>query len=132
MMEAFPDLMLLSMITSRMPLAEDELMRGLGEMSPGKDIPLWLVFATQCFLDAQHELKGDTSKGHDQLRTCANSIRASIDQNLKFHETLRIVNWPKQNDERFTEMLYVINEWIGKDVVAEKWKRACCTSLHLI
>ncbi|KAL8750539.1 MAG: hypothetical protein Q9199_006997 [Rusavskia elegans] len=92
MMEAFPDLIMMSMMTSQMPLAEDELMRGIRQMSPGKDIPLWLVFAAQCFLDAQHELKGDISKGHDQLRNNANSIRASIEQNLKFHERLRIVN----------------------------------------
>ncbi|KAL8867724.1 MAG: hypothetical protein Q9198_008414 [Flavoplaca austrocitrina] len=74
MMEAFPDLILLSMMTSKMPLAEDELMRGIRQMSPGKEIPLWLVFAAQCFLDAQHELKADISKGHDQLRRNANSI----------------------------------------------------------
>ena len=49
MMEAFSDLVLLSTITSRFPLAEDELMRGIRQMSPGKDIPLWLVFAAQCF-----------------------------------------------------------------------------------
>ncbi|KAL8898425.1 MAG: hypothetical protein Q9207_006703 [Kuettlingeria erythrocarpa] len=116
MMEAFPDLVQLSMITSRNPLAKDELMRGIRQMSPGKDIPLWLVFAAQCFLDAQHELKGDISKGLDQLRQTANNIGASIDQNLQFHKTLRIVNWPKENDETFTDMLYVMEEWVGKDV----------------
>ncbi|KAI4183777.1 MAG: hypothetical protein LQ346_006232 [Caloplaca aetnensis] len=123
MMEAFPDLVLLSTITSRNPLAEDELVRGIRKMSPGKDIPLWLVFAAQCFLDAQHELKGDISRGHDQLRQTANNIRASIDENLKFHKTLRIVNWPKENDEAFTDILYVMEEWVGKDVVAGKWQK---------
>lgn len=126
LMEAFPDLVLMSMITSRMPLAEDELMRGIRQMAPGKDIPLWLVFAVQCFLDAQHELKSGISKAHDQLQNHAKSIRASIDQNLKFHKKLRIVNWPKENDERFTEMMYVIDEWIVKDAVAEKWKKVNC------
>ncbi|KAL8848129.1 MAG: hypothetical protein Q9221_006849 [Calogaya cf. arnoldii] len=123
MMEAFPDLLLLSMMTSKMPLAEDELMRGVRQMSPDKDIPLWLVFAAQCFLDAQHELEGDISKGHDQLRTNADSIRTSIEQNLKFHEKLRIVNWPKENDRAFTDMLYVIDQWVGKDAVADKWQK---------
>lgn len=123
LLEAFPDLVLLSMITSKSPLAEDELMRGVRAMSPGKDIPLWLVFAAQCFLDAQHELKEAISNGHDQLKSSANSIKASIEENLKFHESLRIVNWPKSNDIQFTEMLRVINEWVGKDAVAEKWKK---------
>lgn len=123
MMEAFSDLYILSKMTSKMPLAEDELMRGIGQMSPGKDIPLWLVFAAQCFLDAQHELEADVSKGHEQLRNNANAIRASIEQNLKFHEKLRIVNWPKENDRAFTDMLYVIDQWIGKDVVADQWQK---------
>ena len=123
MLEAFPDLVLLSMITSKSPLAEDEFMRGIREMSPGKNIPLWVVFAAQCFLDAQHELKDDISDGHDQLRAGANGIRASIEQNMEFHQSLRIVNWPKENDSQLTEMLWVIDEWVGKDVVAEKWKK---------
>lgn len=123
LLEAFPDLILLSMITSRSPLAEDELMRGIRGMSPGKDIPLWLVFATQCFLDAQHEPGDAVSNGHDQLRASANGIRASIEENLKFHESLRIVNWPKSNDLQFTEMLRVITEWVRKCVVTDKWKK---------
>lgn len=123
LLEGFPDLVLLSMIRSKSPLAEDELMRGVRTMSPGKDIPLWLVFAAQCFLDAQHELKEAISNGHDQLKASANSLKASIEENLKFHESVRIVNWPKTNDLLFTEMLRVINEWVRKDVVAEKWKK---------
>ncbi|KAL8668933.1 MAG: hypothetical protein Q9168_006459 [Polycauliona sp. 1 TL-2023] len=121
MMEAFPDLVLLSTITSRTPLAEDELMRGIRQMSPGKDIPLWLVFAAQCFLDAQHEMRDNISEGHDQLRKNANSMRTSINQNLEFHKALKIVNWPKQNDLGFTGLLYMIDQWIEKDVVADKW-----------
>ncbi|KAL8824663.1 MAG: hypothetical protein Q9191_004901 [Dirinaria sp. TL-2023a] len=123
MFEAFSDLVLLSMITSKYPLAEDELMRGIRKMAPGKDIPLWLVFAAQCFLDAQHELKGAVSQGHDQLRRNANNIRASIEANLEFHKTLRIANWPKSNDLQLTEMLRVMTEWVGQDVVADKRKK---------
>ena len=123
MMEAFPDLVLLSMITSRYPLAEDELMRGIRQMSPGKDIPLWLVFAAQCFLDAQHELKGDVSSGHEKLRNTANSIKASIEANMKFHQKLRVVNWPESNDMQFTEMIRVITDWVGQDVIADKWAK---------
>lgn len=131
MMEAFPDLVLLSMITSKSPLAEDELMRGIRQMSPGKDIPLWLVFAAQCFLDAQHELKEDICRGHDQLRNSAKSIRASIEASMRFHESLRIVNWPKSNDTQFTEMLRVIRDWVTRDVVAVKWAEVIHYGNHL-
>ena len=131
-MEAFPDLVILSMITSRSPLAEDELMRGIRQMSPGKDIPLWLVFATQCFLDAQHVLKEKVSEGHRQLRNSANAIRSSIEQTVKFHISLRSVNWPKRNDEQFADMLRVLDDWVGQDVVADKWKKVkVCKMLAL-
>lgn len=42
MLEAFPDLMLMAMMTEKAPLVEDDLIRGFRVMSPGKDIPLWV------------------------------------------------------------------------------------------
>ena len=122
LMEAFPDLMLVVMTTSRCTLAEDELIRGIRQMSPGKPIPLWLVFAVQCFLDTQHVLGRDVRRGHIELQRTANSIRASITQNLKFHELLHIDNWPWENDTQFSGSLEVIEEWIQQDLVANKMK----------
>lgn len=122
LMEAFPDLMLMTMITSKSPLSEDELIRGIRQMAPGKIVPLWLVFAAQCFLDAQHVLGQDVARGHAELQQTANAIRASIKQNLDFHQSLRIENWPRQNDFQFSENLRVIKEWIHDDVVASRLK----------
>lgn len=133
--EAFPDLMLMTMITAQSPLAEDELIRGFRDMAPGKDIPLRLVFATQCFLDIQHVLEQDVSRAHEQLVHNANGIRASIEQNTKFHESLRIENWPRSHDSQFTEMIRVTEEWILRDVVAERLKKvdfAHCIHSYLI
>ena len=122
--EAFTDLMVMTMISSKSPLAEDELIRGFRNMAPGKNIPLWLVFATQCFLDAQHILKKDVVRPHAQLLQTANAISASVNQNLKFHQSLRAENWPRTNDFQFKETLRVNEEWIQRDVVAEKLKKA--------
>ena len=122
LMEAFPDLMLTAIMSSRFSLAEDELIRGIRQMGPGKIIPLWLVFAAQCFLDTQHVLGRDVDRGHTELRQTGNAIRASITQNLKFHQSLRVDTWPRKNDERFSGTLTVIEEWIGQDVVATKMK----------
>lgn len=120
LMEAFPDLMLMTMITAKSPLAEDELIRGIRQMAPGRPISLWLVFAAQCFLDTQHVLDRDTARGHAELEQTTNAIRASIKQNLDFHKSLRIENWPRQNDFQFSEILRVIEEWTRQDMVAEK------------
>lgn len=121
--EAFPDLMLMQMVTSRSPLAEDELIRGFRDMAPGKDIPLWLVFATQCFLDIQHALEQDIGRAHDQLMRTATSIKNSVQQNIQFHQSLRIENWPRSNDIQFTEMIRVIDEWILEDVITQKLRK---------
>ena len=129
LMEAFPDLMLTAIMTSRFSLAEDELIRGIRQMAPGKIIPLWLVFAAQCFLDTQHVLDQDVGQGHTELQQTGNAIRASITQNMKFHQSLRVETWPTQNDTRFSGTLTVIEEWIRQDVVAAKMKTVrlrCC------
>ncbi|KAL8939589.1 MAG: hypothetical protein Q9216_003269 [Gyalolechia sp. 2 TL-2023] len=118
--EAFPDLVLLSMITSKAPLAEDEFIRGVRNMLPGRPITLWLVFAARCFLDAQHVMKRDVDLGYTQLGRTAEAMKLSIKENLTFHKTLRIENWPKSNDFQFTEMLGVIDNWVLRDVIAEK------------
>ena len=128
LLEAFPDLMMMTMITAKSPLAEDELLRGFRDMAPGKDIPLWLVFAAQCFLDAQHVLKKDVSRPHAQLLNTANAIRASVKQNLDFHESLRVENWPRTNDFQFSETLRVIEEWVRRDVVAERLRKVSAPS----
>lgn len=43
--------------------AEDELIRGVREMAPGKKSPLWLTFAVQNFLDIQHVMGPQASRG---------------------------------------------------------------------
>ena len=110
----------MTMITSKAPLAEDELLRGFRDMAPGKAIPLWLVFSVQCFLDGQHELKRDISRPHAQLMNVANAQRASVQKNLEFHRSLRVDTWPRTDDFQFNEILRVIDEWVARDVVAEK------------
>lgn len=129
--EAFPDLVLLSMITSRSPLAEDELIRGIRDMLPGRPIPLWLVFAGRCFLDIQHVMKRAVGLGYDQLGRTAEAMKLSIKENLTFHKSLRIENWPKSNDFQFTEMLGVIDSWVLRDVIAERRRKVKLLSVCL-
>ena len=122
LMEAFPDLMLMSMVTSRSTLAEDELIRGIRHMTPGKAIPLWLVLSAQCFLDAQHVVGQDVARGFAELERTAIAIRSSIKENLDFHASLRVDTWPRQNDYQFSATLTVIEQYVLNDMVADKMK----------
>ena len=122
LMEAFPDLMLISMVTSKSTLAEDELIRGIRQMTPQNPVPLWLVFAAQCFVDVQHFLDQDVARGLAELERTAIAIRTSIKQNLHFHASLRVETWPRQNDYQFSATLTLIEQYILNDLVAEKMK----------
>ena len=123
LMEAFPDLFIFADMTTKSTLAEDELIRGIRQMGPGKDVPLWLVFAAQCFLDAQHELQGDVSNGYSHLSRCAKGIKSSIEETLRFHENLRVVNWPRTNDLQFAEQIRVIDQWVLTDAIADRLRK---------
>lgn len=64
-LEAFPGLMLMTMVTEKLPIAKDELIRGFLGMAPGQDVPLWLAVAAQCSLDAHRVLKRYISRPDD-------------------------------------------------------------------
>ncbi|KAL8685162.1 MAG: hypothetical protein Q9218_007938, partial [Villophora microphyllina] len=143
LLEGFPDLSLFARTTKGDTIAEDNLIRGIRGMGPDRDIPLWLVFAAQCFLDTQHVLERDLGRGHRILVRTASAIKNSIEQNLEFHASLRVENWPKSNDFAMKDMIRTIDGWILQDLVAERFRKASqylplsrfdagCTSLTYI
>lgn len=103
------------------PLGADEFSRGIKQMAPGKPIPLWLVFAAQCFLDAQHQLGDQVEYGYNSLLRNAWLIKKSIEETLDFHKALRSPNWRKQNEKPLTDMLYNIDEFVINDAIARCW-----------
>lgn len=129
--EIWPDLVLMARITEKTTISEDELLRGIRGMKPSSDIPLWLVFAFQCFLDAQHILGQDLERPFNQLKQTSGSIGRSIRLTLEFHKSLRVETWPKTNDGKLQEMLVVIKDWVDADVIVEKLERVCRYSLVL-
>lgn len=120
LMEAFSDLSLLALMMEKHPLAEDELIRGIRDMRPGKPVSLWLTFAAQCFLDSQHVLKDELNQAHSQLVRASVIMYKSLTETLEFHKSLRIETWPKENDKFFYEQQRVIKDWIFADMVGEK------------
>ncbi|KAL8868404.1 MAG: hypothetical protein Q9174_005015, partial [Haloplaca sp. 1 TL-2023] len=122
-MEGFPDLSLFARTTRQETLAEDNFIRGIRDMGPGKEIPLWVIFAGQCFLDTQHVLEADLDRGHKTLVSAAKTIKKSIELNLEFHKSLRVVNWPKEMDAVLREVVKMIDSWVLKDLVADRFQK---------
>ncbi|KAL8915636.1 MAG: hypothetical protein Q9172_006818 [Xanthocarpia lactea] len=123
LLEGFPDLHLLATTSKQKPLAEDDFLRGIRDMEPDRDIPLWLVFAAQCFLDTQHVLEHELDRGYADLKRTATTIKTTIEENLDFHTSLRVTNWPKENDLVMKEMISVIDQWVLKDLLAERARK---------
>ena len=116
--EAMPDLLMLSSINEKKRLAEDELMRGLKSMTPCSNIPLWFVFAFQCFLDAYHHFGNSIDQPYQNLRIVSNSIRKSVMDVKDFHRSLPLKCWPKQ-EEQLDVMLDIIDLWMERDIIAD-------------
>lgn len=115
-MEVLPDFCAFTQRPGRNP-AEDGMTRGIREMIKQNEVHLWLAFAAQVFLDISHVLRVEASRGFGDLVRSAEYVETSIQQVLKFHENLRIKNWPRQNDQDLLQILNLIKEWVKTDAV---------------
>ncbi|KAI9766307.1 MAG: hypothetical protein M1839_004922 [Geoglossum umbratile] len=98
----------------------DNLTKGMGVMYRTKRIPLWLVFATQIFLDINHVLRDRVGGGLLELKAAGEAAKSSL--TFALSARLHTVNWPKSNDRLLENTLTFIDEWITKDAV-DKMKR---------
>ncbi|KAI4193320.1 MAG: hypothetical protein LQ350_008380 [Teloschistes chrysophthalmus] len=113
LLEAFPDMQILAnapALTGKHLLCEDELLRGVRTMKRGDVMPVWPVFAFQCFLDAHHILGNDLDRSYNQLKHTSQSIRDSLVELKDFHTSSTMTAWPKQGDQ-LDEMLQIIEDW---------------------
>ncbi|PYI18955.1 hypothetical protein BO99DRAFT_459826 [Aspergillus violaceofuscus CBS 115571] len=94
---------------------EDEITRGIRKMFDTHQIPLWLVFASQIFLDIHHCLEGDVVNGFADFTNTAKCIQSSIELNQEFFAHLRIVTWPEQYDARIKRFLEFLTAWVDSD-----------------
>ncbi|KAL8705806.1 MAG: hypothetical protein Q9201_001093 [Fulgogasparrea decipioides] len=104
---------------------EDNLIRGIREMAPGRDIPLSHLLATQIFLDIYHVLEDDLGRGQADLTRTATAMKATIEANFDFHSSLRTTTWPKENDALMRDLLEYIDSAILQDTMTEistKWR----------
>ena len=117
LLEALPDFCFLARIKQNVP-AEDELTRGLRSMVDNKRIPLWLIFAAQCYLEAHHALRGNVSKPFKHLRSRGLQIKDSVHQNLDFHSALKSPNWPMGNDKTMiAATVDLVDNWLIIDPI---------------
>ncbi|KAH8428254.1 uncharacterized protein LDX57_005957 [Aspergillus melleus] len=97
---------------------EDQFTRGLRLMFKTHDVPIWLVFAAQVFLDIHHALRGNVRKAFSDLKTSVRSMGA-IKENLELQSSLTIEGWLKKDDREYHSILQDIYRWVDSDPVKE-------------
>jgi hypothetical protein len=87
----------------RLPLPiNDELTRGLMQMCRTKEVPIWLAFAAQVYLDIKNILRVQPTQGFNDLRLAGLRTKQMIKDHFKFHEAWpdqAEANWPKPNNQ---------------------------------
>lgn len=100
--------------------SEDEFMKGLRSAFKTKNVPLWLVFATQVYLDVHHILRDGVSEWYAYLFELDRVFTNSIEANFEFHNSLRIDNWPRSNDMVIRQLLKHMDGIVMQDQILQK------------
>lgn len=80
LMEILPEMLVLARWVQNYPV-HDEFIRGMQELDRNREIPMYLVFAVQIFLDINHILRGQVYSGQE---TCMSHLRF-MDEDLELH-----------------------------------------------
>lgn len=93
--------------------ALDELTKGLATLYRTKEIPLWLVFASQIFLDITHVFRASIGDAYVQIKRTA--IVTKINMSRIMDSPLHSLNWPKQNQKHTKDVWNFAQDWIMTD-----------------
>lgn len=109
MMEFFTEVVTVARCIPKYPVC-DEFIRGMQELDRTREIPMYLAFTAQVFLDIHHILREKVYSAHEKCMLSIGIMDEDIRLHLDFHTKLRISNWPASNDEamrRFREKMKV-------------------------
>jgi hypothetical protein len=101
----------------RLPVA-DEFIEGLRSVfqlqkTGKKDVPLWVAFGGQIFLDIHHILREDAARPQAELQ--ASGVQAASVFKEYFATSKTFENWPKQNEENIRNIQRFSETWIETD-----------------
>jgi hypothetical protein len=113
LMPFFTELMTVVRCFSDWP-AKDEFIRGMQELDKSGELPFYVVFAAQVFLDITYELGPHIQRAFEYLVQNTTFMDNDISIHLEFHKKLKIAHWPASNDQVVRELQRNI-QWIGKD-----------------
>ena len=99
---------------------DDELMREMFEALETKTISLALLFSAQVFLHIHHILRGQVSRGFEDLCTIGQMAIDSVTHYLEFEEHHRHPNWSPTNHSAMRQILQQVKESCENDRVRDE------------
>lgn len=107
MMEFCTDLMTVVRLVPKYPV-RDEFIRGMQELDRTQDVPMYLVFAAQIFLDIHHVLRGKVYSAQELCMSHMGLMDEDLAMELDFHAKLHF----KKSTTPMDEMLKGIRKLI--------------------
>lgn len=104
MFEFFTELMVVERNVRGFPV-EDEFLRGMKEMDRTRQVPMYLAFAAQMFLDIHHILRGKVTEAHATCWSQMGLMEENLRLHLDFHKNVKIDHWPKSNDMAILQLI---------------------------
>ncbi|KAJ4306695.1 hypothetical protein N0V88_000059 [Collariella sp. IMI 366227] len=116
--EFLDELMVIIRVIPGYPV-EDTFLRGLKEMDKTGEVPFYLVFAAQVFLDIHHTLRSKIELGAAKMLHETSIMCQELQAYFEFHKKLKTDRWPEDKEQ---SILYLSNDmrWITKDPVHQQ------------
>ncbi|KAI9715458.1 MAG: hypothetical protein M1812_005934 [Candelaria pacifica] len=120
LLEILPDFCYFSIVSSTVkgPVT-DEIACAVQEMITRNEVPIWLAFAAQVFLDIHHTFREKVSKGFNDLVKSAKYIENNIEQVLRYHAGIGIKNSSDCDSEELFLVMNHIKQWVHTDVMQD-------------
>ncbi|KAL2263731.1 hypothetical protein VTK26DRAFT_5375 [Humicola hyalothermophila] len=113
--EFFAELMVVIRLVPTYPV-EDEFLRGLREMDTTRQVPFYLVFTAQVFLDIHHTLRAKAASGSLRMIAETSLMGLELQKHVDFHKQLKIRNWSTPNEQALRALQKEL-DWIARDPV---------------
>ncbi|KAF2011118.1 hypothetical protein BU24DRAFT_472274 [Aaosphaeria arxii CBS 175.79] len=97
--------------------ATDALTKSVSVFRERRRHTLTLDFAAQIYLDIQHTLRGKSHMAWAELQRYAHNAKASLEENFRFHENLRVDAWPRVNDVCMKTIIRKVERWFEEDML---------------
>jgi hypothetical protein len=122
LLELLPEFCILNRLRNELPI-QDELSRGLREMTRTKKISIWLILGCRIYLDIHHTMLSKIDMAHKALQTEGLHVSKVLEEYSDFSKNMSIENWPRQNDKSLEMIKLEADLWVNKDTIAVATKK---------